>query len=108
MQTIFEKILTFNEELIEEMGISPAMLNNCLGDFGVLGSRVKVTKGKIDFELPKHNDTPEEIKAKFDKFLDTEHAAFMDEVCVEINKMDRVQDKNLAPGHLPDEKDKKK
>lgn len=74
-------------------------VSSSLVDFGVLGSRVTVANGAaLDFQLPTPLQTPEEMKANFMRYLDTQHDKLLNAAMAVINRLDEADDEALAPG----------
>ena len=105
---LFATAIAVLEELAQEMGISKRQVSEGLADFGAIAPRIKVVKGKLDFEFPLHSDAPDIFKAKYHKYLDSKYATLIDKIAEAINALDRVQDIDLLPGVVLDDDDKKK
>jgi len=86
------------DEIVEETGLSRAIINANCADFSALAPRVKVVKGKLDFKFPLHTDTAEQFKIQLYKWLDSEHLTLIDKIIEIVNALDRVQDVDLLPG----------
>jgi len=95
------------DEIAEEVGVSRLAIAGALADFVLMSPRVKVIKGKLDFEFPAHNVSPEEFKINFYAYLDSDYAAVIDQIVKALNELHRAQNPNLFPGVvLPDDEKK--
>lgn len=99
--------LTLIDEIVEEMSVSEVAIVYALADFVTMAPRVKVVKGKMDFEFPVHNETSETFKSKFYAYLDSDFVTLIDEIVKTMNELDRVQNENLLPGVVLADNEKK-
>jgi D-Tyr-tRNAtyr deacylase len=94
-------------DLAQELGMSEAIIEDTLIRVFDFCLRTKVVKGNLDFEIPAHTDSAEQVKAKFTKILDSQYVLLIDEANIAIDAMDNGQDVALAPTPLPDSADEK-
>ncbi|MCK5603758.1 hypothetical protein KAR91_17860 [Candidatus Pacearchaeota archaeon] len=95
------------DEIAEEVGVTKLAIAAALADFVLMSPRVKVVKGKLDFEFPAHNVSSEQFKINFLAYLDSDYLAVIDQIIVAINELDRAQNPNLLPGMVLPDNEKK-
>lgn len=59
------------ESVAADLGYEKSAVDLEMGRFAQLSCRVRARKGEFDFELAEVTDTPEQIRAKFLKYVDT-------------------------------------
>lgn len=95
------------DDLVEETGLEYIPIEANLINFAAIVPNMKVIKGKLDFEFPAHNETPEKFKAIYTAYLDSQFAALLDEATKVMNEISRAQDADLLPGVIiPDDQKK--
>lgn len=81
--SICDKMNEFYKALADELGFSVDTVEKHLTEYASLSARAEFKKGEIDFELADVKDTPDEIKAKFLKYIDTEKVEVVKAALVE-------------------------
>lgn len=91
------KMAAILEQVAQENGTPIEAADDALEGFAWLSSRVEFETGEVDFDLARTTDTAEEIKVKFDKYLDTESMRQVNAARVAIREKDRPADPVNAP-----------
>lgn len=81
-----------------DLGITTDDINRYLTSWLLMLSRSEFT-GLAD-EIPTLTDTPDEVRAKFLRFLDSEHAVFFEKVEEAMRRQDAPADVTIAPAPL--------
>jgi hypothetical protein len=96
------------DDIIEHTELARVLVEPITVDFCELSPRVVIGKNKLDFEFACHNDTEEDFKRKFYKYLDSQHLTLLEKIVEAINALDRPQDVDLVAGLVIDEETQKK
>lgn len=94
-------------EIAEAIGYEAVDIIKVLADFGDISPRVKMLKGKLDFEFLVHTDGMEQITEKFNRYTDSKQIALVTKIIETINAMDAPHDPDLTAGALPEDTEKK-
>jgi len=106
-QIIHKKIYLSYIEIAEVLGYSAEDILQPIIDFGSLGPRVKITKGKIDFQFITHHDTVKEVEKKCNAYLDSDCLELTEAIINAANSLDTPHDPDLTAGALPESVEKK-
>lgn len=82
--SILDKMSEFYVALADELGFSVDTVEKHLTEYAALSARAEFKKGEIDFDLADVKDTPDEVKAKFIKYMDTEKIEVVKAALVEM------------------------
>lgn len=104
---IHKRIFANYVEITEKLGYDADDIITILTTFGDISPRVKVLKGKLDFEFILHTDGMEQITEKFNRYADSKQIELVTKVIETINAMDAPHDPDLTAGALPDDVEKK-
>lgn len=95
------------EGLAEEIGLDQPYIQLALSRFAGLSTRVQFKNGEIDFELARGTDTPEQLRAKFMAYMESECLGAVEAAQDELDELDRPYDEALAPEEPPEDADPK-
>lgn len=102
-EAIVGKMAEFYEGLAQELGLPASSVDRQMTVFAILATRIEVDGDQLDFEFPLPIDSPEDIKAKFLRYLDTEQMAWVDAALDAKNAYDRPKvETALTPVAPPD------
>ncbi len=104
---IHKRIYANYIEIAEAIGYEAVDIISVLSDFGDISPRVKIIKGKLDFEFIVHTDGMEQITKKFNRYVDSKQIELVTKIIETINAMDAPHDPALTVGALPDDVEKK-
>lgn len=68
---IINKMGAIYESLGTELGYGPEAVDVEMSRLATISARVVFDKDEIDFAIVQHSDSPDEIKTKFVKYIDT-------------------------------------
>jgi flagellar basal body rod protein FlgF len=94
-------------EIAESLGYESVDILTILTDFGDISPRVKILKGKLDFEFISHVDSMEQIIEKFNNYADSKAIELVLKLIKTVNAMDAPNDSDLTAGALPETVEKK-
>lgn len=94
-------------EIAEKVGYEATDIISILTAFGDISPRVKILKGKLDFEFISHVDSMEQIADKFDRYADSNAIELVTKIIETINAMDAPNDPDLTAGALAEDVEKK-
>lgn len=91
------KMIPLVEQVAAENGTPRDAADDALEGFAWLSARVEFEKGEVDFDLALTGDTPEQVKVKFDQYLDTKCMQQVLAARTAIRETDRPADTATAP-----------
>lgn len=107
LSAMLAKMGEFFEALGEELGVGALAADKELTKFATLSARAELErKGEIDFELAVVTDTPDQIKAKFMRYIDTQCYGVVDAAMDSILIADRPITPLLQQPTPPEESEK--
>ena len=104
---IHKRIYANYVEISEKLGYESVDILKVVSDFGDISPRVKILKGKLDFEFISHIDSMEQIVEKFNKYADSDAVELVTKIIETVNAMDAPNDPDLTAGALPETVEKK-
>lgn len=109
LDAVINKMLTIFDGVNDELGYGQDVVDKQLTRFATLSARVEnVAKGELDFEFAQPTDSPEEIKAKFMRYIDTGCYRIIEETLDNLVRMDvPLTPREHAPEPLPADAPKK-
>lgn len=105
-QGFLRKMVPVLARVAEDNGVPQEAADDALESFAWLSARVEFEKGEVDFPLALPSDTPEQIEASFNQYLDTEHMDRVTAARAAIRESDRPTSPASAPAPPEDAESK--
>ncbi len=89
LRAISFKMAPIYKALANELDLDATAVDVELSDLATVSVRVEFDKGEVDFALIVPNDTPEQMREKFVKYIDTDCYRAVDQALREIGMADQ-------------------
>jgi len=106
-ESLLGRMGTFYRELASEIGGELYKVDQVLSEFATLSSRVIFDPGEVDFDLCQPGDTAEDVRAKCNKFLDTQKIDIVETALRRVYELDQPSDPATGPEPLSEHAEKK-
>lgn len=97
-QATLRRMVDILEPLATELSLPIAAIDESLEGFAWLSTRYEFAKGTVDFDTIVPGDSSEGIRAKYLRYLDSQHMAAIVAARKAIREVDEPFDAALAPG----------
>lgn len=97
LNAILVKMGELLKPLAQEIGATEYRIDEALTAYARISVRVSFGKDEIDFDLIQPGDSGEVIRARFDKYLDTQCVETVESALMALSEMDRPADQATAP-----------
>lgn len=94
---ILYKMGALTKPIVEELGSVEYLVDESLTAYARISARASFGKDEIDFDLIQPGDGEEQIRAKYEKYLDTQCMGSIEAALMAIYEMDRPVDPVTAP-----------
>lgn len=101
-ESLLGKMSTFYKQMAVEIGGELYKVDQVLSELATLSSRVVFDAGEIDFDLCQPGDTAEDVRAKCNRYLDTQKVEVVETALRRIWEMDQPSEQATGPESLPE------